>query len=244
MKGKKKSAPQADGVCPVCGGELEFEGTHDIVDCSTRVHWTCPACRRQGAQWHDIVFAGYKGLARADGTPLAEEDEENLRSEEGCCPVCSGDLEYHGDQEIEENTTEVSWHCEACGVKGIEVNNLVFSEHLDYGAGIDGGLTAIQDIAYERYKLDWMMRSGYSLSDVVRSLAKLISSMESDDDAREVDLLSVFEDWEAEIGFGGEIYACPDEFLDAEYLDKKYMRSLLTKEDYQTYLADVRALMD
>ena len=42
-----------------------------------------------------------------------------------------------------------------------------------------------------------------------------------------------------EIGFNGEIYVCYDEFIDNEYQDKKYIRSLLDNEElFEEYLEE------
>lgn len=89
----------------------------------------------------------------------------------------------------------------------------------------------IRKKSYELYKLDWMASHGYSLQDVAVELANLAGFGVPQDE-----LLNEFE----QDGFvGGEIYASYDEFVDNEYLDMEYMRSLLSKEDFMLYLRDI-----
>lgn len=225
---KEIKKTEQDGVCPCCGGQLAFVGNHEIQDDSTRVNWECPRCGADGVQWHDIVFAYHKDLCRADGWPLAEEVELN-GIDLGCgeiCPMCHGELEFLGDQTIMDGTTEVSWRCESCGTTGTEVSVTRFSEHLDFAP-------AIRRKAYERYQLAWMIQHGFSLRELFSSLGEL--EQEVDD---KLPAKTLFEIWESDRGFGGELYVCFEEFVNCEYSDKDKMQKLLNSEEYKTYLAD------
>lgn len=91
----------------------------------------------------------------------------------------------------------------------------------------------ITKIAYEKYKLDWMIQHGYTLKDLITELENM---REEDEDAS---LETLFEDWEDEYGFDSEIWACYDEFMDIEFYDSEYMASLLTSNEYTTYVAYV-----
>ena len=91
----------------------------------------------------------------------------------------------------------------------------------------------IKKIAYEKYKLDWMLRHGYTLADLVRELSDYM------EEANE-DLVVVFDIWESDYGFRSEIWVCFDEFIDNEYQDKGYMKQLLTWEEYKKYEEDVK----
>lgn len=86
----------------------------------------------------------------------------------------------------------------------------------------------IKKIAYEKYKLDWMLRHGYTLEDLVRSLSDCMEEVNED-------FVVVFDIWESDYGFGSEIWVCFDEFIDNEYQDKGYMKQLLTWEEYEKY---------
>lgn len=48
-----------------------------------------------------------------------------------------------------------------------------------------------------------------------------------------------FEDFESDTGFGGELYVCYEEFLEAEYQNKAYVKTLLSPEEYIVYLNDI-----
>lgn len=86
----------------------------------------------------------------------------------------------------------------------------------------------IKQIAYEKYKLDWMQTHGKTISDLIQALS---SAQEESGE----DLLLAFDLWELDCGFDGEIWACYDEFLENEYQDEDYMKSLLTAEEWDAY---------
>lgn len=79
----------------------------------------------------------------------------------------------------------------------------------------------ITRIAYERYRLDWMIRSGYTLTDLMNHLA----AEQWEDESAPVNVL--FETWEADCGFSGALWVCYDEFMETEIKDRHYMLSLL-----------------
>lgn len=89
-----------------------------------------------------------------------------------------------------------------------------------------------REIAYEKYKLSWMLGHGFTLSDLLREL----HAYQADVFAL---LPELFAEWEADEGFSaGSIWACFDEFLDAEYQDEAFMKTLLTESEFTYYLAD------
>ena len=91
----------------------------------------------------------------------------------------------------------------------------------------------IKKIAYEKYKLDWMLRHGYTLENLVGSLSDCMEDVNED-------FVAVFDIWESDYGFGSEIWACFDEFIDNEYQDKGYMTQLLNWEEYEKYEEDMK----
>lgn len=109
----------------------------------------------------------------------------------------------------------------------------------------------IKKKAYQKYQLDWMIRHGYSIEDLVNAM-DLVHQENEDEPPVESPatpdynaggdfdgaILMTYCDFE-EIGFDGDIWVCFDEFLDVEYRDRAYMQALLTEEEYQEYLADV-----
>ena len=88
----------------------------------------------------------------------------------------------------------------------------------------------ITEIAYEKYKLDWMRAHGYTLKDLIAELENMREEEPS------TYLQSLFEDWEYGFGFNSEIWACYDEFMDNEFWDHEYMFNLLTTEEFIAYL--------
>ena len=90
---------------------------------------------------------------------------------------------------------------------------------------------------YEAYQLDWMISHGYSLSDYRKLLSELASEYIEEEtieklpkNAEETEnLFDAAEEMFQDEGFGsGSLFACKEEFLNAEYLDAGYMDGLLS----------------
>lgn len=94
----------------------------------------------------------------------------------------------------------------------------------------------ISVIAYGKYQLDWMMRHGYILQDVICGLEACRKEM---DERGSYNLPSLFIDWKEDMGFYGDLWVSRDEFMDGEYRDKGYMRSILTDDEFRKYLDDI-----
>lgn len=75
--------------------------------------------------------------------------------------------------------------------------------------------------AYEAHRLQWMISHGFTLTDLVNELQKMI---DEDFDGNNVPtaLKNLFEDWEYGHGFGGEIWPCYDEFIDCDYPNEQF----------------------
>lgn len=92
---------------------------------------------------------------------------------------------------------------------------------------------------YELYKIDWLLRHRYTLTDLVDRLkdnAEMIvdeDGMMSATDGQSARALigSAYIDFEDGNGFDGEIWACQDEFLQSEFLDYDYMMHLFKSVD-------------
>lgn len=89
----------------------------------------------------------------------------------------------------------------------------------------------IKEIAYEKYKLDWMLAHNCTIKDLIMEIQIYKDEIDSD-----LSLDSMFADWEFGYGFKGEIWASYNEFLETEFLDKSYMIYLLTNNEYLEYL--------
>lgn len=64
-----------DGICPLYGGELEYEGDQHIVDDGTLVSWTCKQCGATGKSGYDLSFDQHYNVCDAEshGVPGRED---------------------------------------------------------------------------------------------------------------------------------------------------------------------------
>ena len=63
--------PDADeaGVCPICGGELEY-GSDISLDEGGVYEWTCPDCGAAGKEGYNKVFDQHYDVRDGDGKPF------------------------------------------------------------------------------------------------------------------------------------------------------------------------------
>ena len=101
----------------------------------------------------------------------------------------------------------------------------------------------IQKIAFERFKLWWMIKHGASLGDFADQLEvqlELDNEIEPVTDPLDVSFRGLMEKWEDERGFNGCcIWPCFKEFCNHEYRDEKLMSMLLTDAEYEIYEEDI-----
>lgn len=91
----------------------------------------------------------------------------------------------------------------------------------------------IRHLCYELYKIDWERSHGIT-SQIKMDYIKDYYLGLSDDDSE-----YTYEDYLFEFGYNGELYACYNEFLENEYLDKEYICSLLDNENFkELYIPD------
>lgn len=69
--------------------------------------------------------------------------------------------------------------------------------------------------AYEHYKLVWMFSHGYTLYDLYGEIISVMTEFSEDLD-------EAIENFESNIGFGGEIWPCFEEFMSCEYHECGY----------------------
>ena len=95
---------------------------------------------------------------------------------------------------------------------------------------------------YQMYQLDWLIQHGHSLEELIDGIHQWReNAIENGDAQPEVSIKTVFENWLEESAFGGECFACFEEFMTHEYLDISYMFSLLNDKDFEQY-AHLRGL--
>lgn len=88
----------------------------------------------------------------------------------------------------------------------------------------------LQHKLYDAYQLDWMLAHGYSLSDLIKAVDASEAFRDSNTSNR--NLLDIYEDWAFEKGFGTEIWATYDEFINNDFLDKEYINGLIQNMPY------------
>ena len=85
----------------------------------------------------------------------------------------------------------------------------------------------LQELAYELYKLDWKREHITQTRELEEYRLYYLTMLENAEDEDDWDSDYTFEDWLWDQGYGGELYVCYNEFLDAEYEDKEYIKYLL-----------------
>ncbi|WP_368191126.1 hypothetical protein [Blautia sp. 1033sp1_1033st1_G9_1033SCRN_220408] len=95
-------------------------------------------------------------------------------------------------------------------------------------------LNDIRQTAYEKYQHDWMISHNVDEKALDKAVKEYIADTLEDNN-----LDTPFSEWLFDRGFDGSIWACYDEFLNAEYRDYSYMRNLLSAKEYPAYLADM-----
>ena len=79
---------------------------------------------------------------------------------------------------------------------------------------------------YEKFQLQWMIDHGHSLHELMEELQSLQYEDPEDSDRISTPITELFAEWEAERGFGSEIWPCEAEYESREkverYLDELY----------------------
>ena len=94
----------------------------------------------------------------------------------------------------------------------------------------------IRTVAYQRYQMWWCLNHNITVADILAKYSEYWGEVEADSED------TGFDTFLAETGFGGEMWACMDEFLDSEYQDVGLMAQILdmrsNPELYVKYLHD------
>lgn len=79
---------------------------------------------------------------------------------------------------------------------------------------------------YEKFQLQWMIDHGHSLRELMEELQSLQYDDPEDSDQISTPIAELFAEWEAERGFGSEIWPCEAEYESRKkverYLDELY----------------------
>ncbi len=93
----------------------------------------------------------------------------------------------------------------------------------------------MRKLAYERFRLWWMMSHGYSLTDLMGCMD--IMFHEAKQNGLQTDPSELFDRWKFDVGFaGGAIWPCFGEFMDCEYANREIMHCILSPDEYIQYL--------
>ena len=94
----------------------------------------------------------------------------------------------------------------------------------------------ISKLCYELYKVDWKHSHMITTEREIDSIKDYYEEVGYDAEY-------TYNDYLEEFGYDGDLYACYEEFLDAEYLDKDYICGLLdNKELIAMYYEDIEEL--
>lgn len=76
--------PTADekGICPICGGELEYGGDESLDDGGI-YDWTCPSCGATGKEGYDKVFDRHYNVRDKDGNPYGPQKNKDRSVKNG-----------------------------------------------------------------------------------------------------------------------------------------------------------------
>lgn len=66
-------------------------------------------------------------------------ETEITAEQEGICPLCGAEVEYEGDNVIDDDGGTFPWHCPSCGAHGKEGYTRHFSGHWDVDRDKCGG---------------------------------------------------------------------------------------------------------
>lgn len=70
--------------------------------------------------------------------------------------------------------------------------------------------------AYQKYQLEWMLSHGYSLQDLIQALTEYQYEDPEDSDRISTPISAIFAEWEQDVGFNSEIWACKAEWAEED----------------------------
>ena len=97
---------------------------------------------------------------------------------------------------------------------------------------MDDKCNEIKWIAFEKYRLFWMIKNEHFLSELIG----IMDDYWEADPFGEQERPSRYFDHFEQTGFDGEIYPAFDEFIDTEYKDVALMKELLSEKQLLEYL--------
>lgn len=95
----------------------------------------------------------------------------------------------------------------------------------------------IRQKTYSMYQMEWMLRHGITLANIDEMVSELFRLKAQDPEDK-----TTFSEYIEEYGFSEMIWVCFEEFLECEYQDASYVKTLLSDGDYAVYLQDRKSL--
>lgn len=83
--------------------------------------------------------------------------------------------------------------------------------------------------AYEKYRLDWMINHGHTLTQLMKYM-EILNGIKCNP---EESVCRLFEDFNENGNFAGRLWKNYDEFMEAEFMDDEYMAALLTSDELE-----------
>lgn len=74
---------------------------------------------------------------------------------------------------------------------------------------------------YQKYQLQWMIDHGHSIQNLIQELRNYQYDDPEDSDRISTPIDELFSEWEQDIGFGSEIWACQEEWNECENKQRK-----------------------
>ena len=65
---------------------------------------------------------------------------------------------------------------------------------------------------YQKYQLEWMIAHDHSIEELIQELTELQYADPDDSDRISTTVSELFSEWEADCGFGSEIWSCEREW--------------------------------
>lgn len=103
------------------------------------------------------------------------------------------------------------------------------------GITLFSNISNVRGLAYDLYKLDWEQQHN------INTQIKMDNIQNYYDEIRHCNKSKAsytYNEYLEEFGYNGELYSSFDEFIDNEYQDEEYMRSILNDENYNLYIND------
>ena len=139
--------------------------------------------------------------------------------------------EYLSDLIPEICFMEAAQFCSKDMLTDSTLNQFIREGHPKFMSELEARKRKFEDQCYEAYKLHWMLSHGATLTEAVDGMRDYALESEQPCGSYVASVQQLFKD-SAEgflycTGFGGQYWACKDEFLDTEFKDEDYMTGTL-----------------